>query len=366
MAGRVRQPIDEAAFEAYIANHVPAIKLPIGLKQFGFGQSNPTYQITDATGQRFVMRKKPPGKLISKTAHKVEREYRIMHALEHTDVAVPRTYALCEDEGVVGTPFYIMEFVDGRIFEDFAMPGVSAADRAAMWRDAVTALARLHAVDHGAVGLGTFGKPTGFYGRQVRTWTTICTSQEKVVDVETGEPVGRLPHFDDLVGFFEDARVQPRDRTTLVHGDFKIDNLIFHKTEPRVIGILDWEMSTVGHPLSDVCNLLMPYFTANASGASVNDLSAFQEGQTPGLPRLEEALAWYAETSGYDACADLAWGMAFNIFKLAGVCQGIAARYAVRQASSEKAMLHAAVRGPLAERAWELARQVKSGREQKL
>lgn len=256
MAGRVRQPIDEVAFQRYLSEHVPAIKLPVELKQvgkppppfltpantsrqFGFGQSNPTYQLTAADGQRFVMRKKPPGKLLSKTAHKVEREYRIMHALEGTDVAVPKTYALCEDESVIGTPFYVMEFLDGRIFEDFTMPGVSAQEREALWREAVETLARFHAVDRKEVGLEGFGRAGGFYGRQIKTWTTICASQAKVVDVETGEAVGKLPHFDETVRFFKNERLQPKDRATLVHGDYKIDNLVFHKTEPRVIGILE-------------------------------------------------------------------------------------------------------------------------------
>lgn len=185
------------------------------------------------------MRKKPPGKLLSKTAHKVEREYRIMHALGSTNVAVPRTYCLCEDDSIIGTPFYIMEFLDGRIFEDFLMPGVSAQDREAMWRDAVQTLARLHAVDHTKVGLERFGKPAGFYKRQIQTWVTICDKQAKAVDVETEEPVGMLPHFEETVKFFQNERLQPQDRATLVHGDYKIDNLVFHKTEPRLIGILE-------------------------------------------------------------------------------------------------------------------------------
>ena len=185
------------------------------------------------------MRKKPPGKLVSKTAHKVEREYRILHALEHTDVAVPKTYALCEDDSVIGTPFYIMEFLDGRIFEDFLMPGLSAEERNALWKEAVYTLARFHAVDPKKVGLEKFGKASGFYNRQINTWNTICQSQEKVADIETGEPVGRLPHFEEIMRFFKNEKLQPKDRTALVHGDYKIDNLVFHKTEPRVIGILE-------------------------------------------------------------------------------------------------------------------------------
>lgn len=185
------------------------------------------------------MRKKPPGKLLSKTAHQVEREYRIMHALENTDVAVPKTYCLCEDESVIGTPFYIMEFLDGRIFEDFTMPGVSPEERTAMWRDAIQTLARLHAVNYKEQGLESFGRANGFYNRQIKTWVTICNSQAKAVDVESKEPVGQLPHFEETVRFFKNQKLQPKDRSTLVHGDFKIDNLVFHKTEARVIGILE-------------------------------------------------------------------------------------------------------------------------------
>ncbi|TFB06261.1 putative acyl-CoA dehydrogenase IBR3 [Trichoderma ghanense] len=319
MAGAVRQPIDEKALAKYIDDNVPIIKTPIDLKQFGFGQSNPTYQITDATGQRYVLRKKPPGKLLSKTAHKVEREYRVLHALEATDVAVPKTFCLCEDESVVGTPFYIMEFLDGRIFEDFLMPGVSPEERTALWREAVQTLARLHAVDVKQVGLEKFGRAEGFYARQTETWATICESQAKAVDVETGEPVGQLPHFEELVGFFRDERLRPRDRATLVHGDYKIDNLVFDRKEAKVIGILDWEMSTIGHPLSDICNLITQFYLARSPGASAYaDSANFLPGRTPGLPQPDQIVQWYTDVSGYDPRPELGWGAAFNIFKLAG------------------------------------------------
>ncbi|KAG6031885.1 hypothetical protein E4U41_007384 [Claviceps citrina] len=359
MAGRIRQPIDEAALSRYLGQNVPEIQLPIDVKQFGFGQSNPTYQITAADSQRFVLRKKPPGALVSKTAHQVEREHHVLQALGTgtKDVPVPKTYCLCEDASVIGTPFYVMEFLDGRIFEDLTLPGVTACERGAMWRDAVETLARLHGVDYGAVGLAGFGRPGGFYGRQVRTWSGICLAQEAVRDVDTGEEVGRLPHFEALVEFFMDERRRPEDRTTLVHGDYKMDNLVFHKTEPRVIGILDWEMSTVGHPLSDVCNLLMQYYMdRHPDDAGVQSTRGFLPGRTPGLPTEEQLLGWYADVSGYDARRDMGWGMAFCVFKLAGVCQGIAARLARRQASSEVARKHADARGGLARLAWELAR----------
>lgn len=240
MAGPVRQSIDIPALEAYFAKGVPEIKPPLDVKQFGYGQSNPTYLLTSRpTGQRFVLRKKPPGKLVSKTAHKVEREYRIIHALRNTNVPAPRAYVLCEDSSVVGTPFYVMEFLDGRIIEDPTIPGVSAQERTEMWSDAIRTLAKLHRVNAQDVGLEDFGRPRGFYNRQIATWRTICEAQARVADAETGEEVGDLPHFEAMMRFFEHVGNQPRDRGTLIHGDYKIDNLVFHKIEPRVIGILE-------------------------------------------------------------------------------------------------------------------------------
>ncbi|AEO65438.1 uncharacterized protein THITE_2112423 [Thermothielavioides terrestris NRRL 8126] len=409
MAGRVRQPIDTGALERWIAKHVPQIEVPVDVKQFGYGQSNPTYQLTAADGQRFVLRKKPPGRLVSNTAHKVEREYRIIHALAGTDVPVPRAYCLCEDPSVIGTPFYIMEFLDGRIFEDPVIPNVLPDHRRAIWADAVRTLAKLHRIDPRSVGLENFGKPKGFYSRQVATWRAVCDAQAAVRDVDTDEPVGQLPHFAELMAFFADERQQPADRATLIHGDFKIDNLVFHKTEPRVIGILDWEMSTIGHPYSDISNLLTPYFTARLDPRrSVNVHPGFLPRATRGLPTPDEITTLYFTvverpspssssssssssststsrgtnpssfprdqpdddddddylqeplTAPHDRRRELQWAMAFNIFRLAAICQGIAARQAGRQASSEHARRHADARGPLAEFAWVLVRSARA------
>lgn len=190
-----------------------------------------------------VLRKKPPGTLLSKTAHKVDREYRVLSALGATDVPVPKTYAFCRDENIIGTEFYIMECLEGRFITNPAFPGVSEEERREMWKDAVVTLAKLHRVVPKDVGLETFGKPKGFYNRQIKTFGSLALSQAAAKDKSSGEEVGQLPHFEEIVKFFGEERRQPRDRGVLYHGDFKIDNLVYHHTEPRVVGILDWEMS---------------------------------------------------------------------------------------------------------------------------
>ncbi|OJJ47894.1 hypothetical protein ASPZODRAFT_131494 [Penicilliopsis zonata CBS 506.65] len=354
MAGAVRQPIDVPSLERYIDQNVPGIKTPLDVKQFSFGQSNPTYLLTGADGQKSVLRKKPPGALLSKTAHMVEREYKIIHALETTDVPVPKAYCLCQDSDVIGTPFYIMEFLDGRMFTDPAMPGISPGDRTALWRAAIETLATFHRVNPQAVGLERFGKPSGFYDRQIATFTSVSRAQAQAVDVETKEPVGELPHFADMVQFFSNKTTQPRDRGTLVHGDYKIDNMVFHKTEPRVIGILDWEMATVGHPLSDLCNLTSPYFLESTEHQSKD----FQPGAVPGIPRREDCIRWYTAAAGWDPTPEVLWGDAFFAFRSSVIMQGIAARYALRQASSARAVQYAKRTGPFALEAWERVKKV--------
>ncbi|KAF2737739.1 phosphotransferase enzyme family domain protein [Polyplosphaeria fusca] len=355
MAGPVRQPIDVASLERYLDSNVPDIKTPVSLKQFGFGQSNPTYQITDSNSRKFVMRKKPPGKLVSKTAHKVEREYRILNALQNTDVPVPKVYGLCEDDAVVGSPFYIMEFLDGRIITEPHFPGASAEERQEMWHDAIRTLAKLHRLNPKDIGLETYGKPTGFYNRQVKTFTTLGDAQSQVKDISTGAPVGEVPRMSDLVRFFSDPKQQPRDRGVPIHGDYKIDNLVYHKTEPRVIGILDWEMSTIGHPLSDLSNLIVPWTITAFSLQRRNSHPAFHPtAHTPGLPSRDQCIAWYREVAGWDPVPEIAWGTAFAMWRDSVIFQGIASRYAVRQASSEEAKKVGEEMGPAAEICWEL------------
>lgn len=233
-----------------------------------------------------------------------------------------------------------------------------------------------------SVGLSNFGKPSNFYDRQIKTFSSLSPNQAETVDVETKKPVGPIPHFDDMVAFFRDKDRQPRDRSTLIHGDYKIDNLVFHKTEPRVIGILDWEMATVGHPLSDLVNLTGPYSWSAGVGLPSDQRpqdvvsppknpakgtgagkAEFEPGATPGLPTLQEIVKWYSEESGYDPSGELAWGNAFGGFRGAVIMQGIAARYAVRQASGTTAKDYGAQMAPYGRWAWSLVEKLREAQD---
>ncbi|KAJ5675237.1 uncharacterized protein N7477_005171 [Penicillium maclennaniae] len=257
--GSIRQGIDQAALDKYLQQNLPHIDLPLRLRQFGDGQSNPTYLLISPSGQRHVLRKQPPGSLLSGSAHRIDREYMVLKALGSTEVPVPRVLRMCHDASVLGTPFYVMEFLDGRIITDPLLAEIKEEHRYAMWRNAARVLSKIHSTDIEAVGLGTFGSRSSFYKRQSKTFTKISTAQQKVKDPSTGTPIESVPHFKDLVAFYEDVNHAPVQRTSLVHGDYRIGNLMWHKTEPRVIGVLDWELSTIGHPLSDVASLIDPY-----------------------------------------------------------------------------------------------------------
>lgn len=209
------------------------------------------------------------------------------------------------------------------------------------------------------MNLSSFGKPSGFYNRQLATFDAISASQSKAVDVDTKQAVGQLPHYTDMTNFFKNPSYQPKDRGTFVHGDYKIDNMVFHKTEPRVIGILDWEMATIGHPLSDLANLTGPYVQATSPvkiGGSP-DSTPFLPGKTPGLPSREQCLAWYAETAGWDPAPEIAWGDAFAGLRNSVIMQGIAARFALRQASSARAHEYAASMKPYSAYSWSLCQK---------
>ena len=265
------------------------------------------------------------------------------------------------------------------------------------WRAAIHTLAALHRIPPASVNLSSFGRSLGFYNRQLKTLGMISISQAQAVDVETNVSVGKIPHFDEMVSFFSNPSTQPKDRTTIVHGDYKIDNLVYHKTEARVIGILEyvstnlrtkvylhtvlcmnayilirsWEMSTLGHPLSDLSNLLSPYTFAQDPPSTTSPLSSrtnpafYPPAATPGLPTRAECIAWYATAAGWDPAAESAWGDAFGVFRNSVIMQGIAARFALRQASSAKAKEYAVQMEPFGEFAWGLVQACKQGDREK-
>ncbi|KAI7857999.1 kinase-like domain-containing protein [Circinella umbellata] len=343
---RAGHELNEKTLEAYLVANVAGFIAPLEIKQFKHGQSNPTYLIKDGNKQQYVLRKKPPGALLSSTAHAVEREYRIIKALgESTDVPVPKVYTLCNDKSVIGTPFYVMEFLQGRIFEDVRMPSISYEERRQCWFSAMETLAKLHRVNYKSIGLGDYGKSSGFYERQIRSLGKVSAAQAAATDEDTGAVVGPIPRLDELFAWFK--RNQANDEATIVHGDYKIDNLVYHPTEPRVIGILDWELSTIGHPLSDLSNLLQPFYVPADTSLIMR---GFKNSTEPlPIPNSDELMKTYCTTVGRPYPIDRwLFAVAFSFFRLAVITQGIAARVARKQASSAQAKTYAAMFKPVA------------------
>lgn len=261
---------------------------PLAVTRLTGGQSNPTYRL-DAGPRRFVLRKKPPGQLL-KSAHAIDREYRVIAALRDTDVPVPNAHLYEEDARIVGTPFYLMDFLDGRVFMDQSLPGLAREERAPIYREMNRVIAALHSVDHEAVGLGDYGRAGNYFARQIDRWT------RQVRDARDGEP--RIAALDALADWLPE-HIPPGDETRLVHGDYRLDNLVFHPTEPRAIGLLDWELSTLGHPLADFSyNCLSWHIPADLwRGIGGLDLAAL------GIPDEPIYVRWYAEATGAAATA---------------------------------------------------------------
>lgn len=332
--------IDTAALERYLAEHLGGFEAPLAILQFEGGQSNPTYLLR-TPGREYVLRKKPPGQLLP-SAHQVDREHRVMSALWDTGVPVPPTLLMCHDASVIGTPFFVMGCVEGRVFRQPHLPGVAPDVRAAMYEDMVDVLARLHGVDVVAAGLADYGKPGNYYARQIARWS------QQYLAAKTHE----IAAMDRLMEWLP-AHIPPGDDTTIVHGDYRVENLIFHPTEPRVVAIVDWELSTLGHPLADLAYNCLTYHLAPEA------LGRPEEGEIDrrGLPREADYVAAYCLRTGRSGVPDWHFYLAFSMFRLASILQGVYARGLHGNAASTYALQRGAAARQIAETGWQTAQK---------
>ena len=333
---------DVAALQAWMAAHVDGFAGPLTVTQFKGGQSNPTYRLDTPSGRAFVLRRKPPGTLLP-GAHAVEREARVMGALGPTGFPVPRIHGTCEDATVIGTPFFVMDLVEGRIIWEAAFPGMSPAERAAHFDAMNATIAQLHSLDPAAIGLADYGRPAAFVERQVARW-----SKQYLTD----QDAGRVPQMDALVDWLGKHLPADRGEARIVHGDFRCDNMIFDAEEPRIRAVLDWELSTLGDPLADfVYHLLMYRMPAGLfTGLAGLDLAAL------GIPSEDDYVAAYCRRTGRAHVPDLDYLMVFVMFRLAGILHGIRGRVARGNASSAHAAAMSAQLEPLADLALAQAR----------
>ena len=333
---------DTAALDAWLRHEVDGYVGPLEVAQFKGGQSNPTYKLV-TPGRSYVLRRKPPGRLLP-GAHAVEREYRVITALGRQGFPVARSFGLCEDEGVIGTPFYVMEMVEGRIFWEPTFPEVAAAERPAYFDAMNATMAALHNIDPETASLSDYGKPGNYFARQIGRWT-----KQYREDVEAG-PVAAM---DRLVAWLPQNIPTDEPHPRIIHGDFRCDNMIFHPERPEVLAVLDWELSTLGHPLADFSYHLMMYRMPRGMSAGLAglDLAALN------IPCEDDYVAAYCRRTGRDGIADLDFYMAFNLFRLAGILHGIKGRVARGNAASAHAAAMIEGLEPLANLAWEQAKK---------
>jgi aminoglycoside phosphotransferase (APT) family kinase protein len=333
--------LDVDALTAWLAANVSGFAGPVSYAKFAGGQSNPTYRL-ETPNQAYVLRRKPFGPILP-SAHAVEREYRVIAGLHPTGFPVPQPYGLCENPEVIGAPFYVMEMVEGRTIWDGAMPDLSPDQRRAHYDAMVDTLAALHATDYAGAGLETYGKPGNYFERQVARWT----KQYRASETERMDAVERL--IDWLPRTLPD-----QTRTSIVHGDYRVDNMIFAEgTEPRVLAVLDWELSTLGDPLADFSYFLMNWVTEPEGRSGVLGLT----GPDTGIPMIEEVVERYCAATGRDGVPQLDWYFAYNLFRLTGIVQGIKKRVNDGNASSAKAEQTAARVYGLADAAWGFAQR---------
>ncbi len=345
-----RHSFDTNALATWLAQHLPGFAGPLTVEMFKGGQSNPTYKLITPSAT-YVMRAKPgPVAKLLPSAHAIEREYAVMQALAGTDVPVPQMLALCEDEAVIGRAFYIMEFLQGRVLWDQSLPGMTTAERGAYYDEMNRVIAALHSVDFAARGLADFGKPGNYFARQIGRWS-------KQYQASITEPIAEMEQLMAWLPAHMPASALDERRVAIVHGDYRLDNLMFHPTEPRVIAVLDWELSTLGHPLADFAYHCMSWHVPASLSRGIGglDLAAL------GIPSEHDYIRRYCARTGLaDADALLAdWNfyMAYNMFRVAAILQGIAKRVQAGTAASAEAKAAGATARPLAELAWSFAQR---------
>jgi len=328
---------DEKALCAYLETYLEGFRGPLAVEQFEGGQSNPTF-LLNADGTQYVLRKKPPGKLLP-SAHQVEREYRVMKALEKTDVPVPGMLVLCTDETVIGTPFFVMQYVPGRVLGDLTLPDTAPDERRAVYFDMIRVLAALHAVDYVGLGLEDYGKPGNYFSRQIGRWS----KQYVAAKTDAIESMERLMQY-------LPENVPEDDTSCIVHGDFRMENMLFHPTEPKVVALLDWELSTLGHPLGDLGYSCMPYHAGLAGRLSLDG----KVGPQTGIPTEGEFVAEYCRRSGRTSIPNWNFYLAFSFFRLASILQGVYKRGIMGIASSSEALQRGSFTREVADLAWSL------------
>ena len=340
-SGTVAADISVARLENYLKASIAGFAGPITISRFKGGQSNPTYRLTTPDCD-YVLRRKPFGKLLP-SAHAIEREFRITQALHATGFPVARPYLLCTDDAIIGSAFYVMDFSEGRIIWEPFAPGVSAADRAQLFDALNQTMARLHLIDFTALGLADFGRPESYVSRQIKRWSEQYRSSE----------TEKIAAMDQLMEWLPGAC--PKDSgAAIVHGDFRLDNCVIHPTEPRIIAVLDWELSTIGDPLADFTYHLMQWFMpVSEAGAGVGSLIGHEHD--PGIPSLDDYIATYCRRTARTSIADLNVYMAYNFFRLAAILQGILGRVRDGTAANAQAVHMAKQVAPLAQTAWQFA-----------
>jgi aminoglycoside phosphotransferase (APT) family kinase protein len=337
--------VDLGALADYMRAHVDGFAgktaNDIQIEQFKGGQSNPTFKLT-AGDQRYVLRTKPaPAAKLLKSAHAIEREFRVMDALSKAGFPAARQYALCDDESVIGRAFYIMEFIEGRVLWEQSLPGMSPDERGAIYDEMNRVISLLHTLDYQAIGLGDYGKPGNYFARQIDRWST----QYKAAETE------HIPAMESLIEWLP-QHIPEGELTSIVHGDFRMDNMIFHPTEPKILAVLDWELSTLGHPLADFSYHCMSWHITPGlfRGIGGMDLKAL------GIPSEDDYIASYSARTGITVRkADFRFYLAYNMFRMAGILQGIMKRYQDGTAASEQALRNGQAARPMAEMGWAYA-----------